>query len=300
MDKVGIPRGLFYYYYKDIWVNFFDELNIPYVISPNTNKDILDRGHKISADEMCLSFKIFLGHVDYLKDKCDYILIPRVCNFGSNNQTCTNFWAAYDIVNNIFDNSIIDYNIDLEHGETLKKGLYKIGKAFNKSNIEIIKAYDKAMYSYNLIIRKNIEINLNKLKSDKLKILIVSHPYNTYDSMIGMEIIKYLKKNDVEIIYSDKFDDSISSRLSKKISSDLYFKYSKDNVGAIVRSMDKIDGIIFISSFPCAPDSLVNELVIRKIKIPNINLIMDGNLSFEGVETRLESFLDVLRGNAYV
>lgn len=299
MDKIGIPRGLFYYYYKDIWVNFFDELNISYFISPNTNKEIMDRGIKVSADEMCLSFKIFLGHVDYLKDKCNYLLVPRVSNYGSNNQTCTNFWAAYDVVNNLFDKKIIDYNIDLEHGETLKRGLYKIGKMFGKSNIEIKKAYYKALYSYDLIRKKNIEINLNKLKSNRLKILIVSHPYNTYDSMIGLEIVKYLNKNDVEIIYSDKFDE-MSSRLYKKISSDLYFKYNKDNVGAIVRSMSKIDGIIFISSFPCGPDSLVNELVIRKIKIPNINLIMDGNLSFEGIETRLESFLDVLRGNAYV
>ncbi len=300
MDKVGIPRGLFYYYYKDIWVSFFSELSIPYIISPNTNKDIMDRGLKVSVDEMCLSFKIFLGHVDYLKDKCDCILVPRISNFGSSNQTCTNFWAAYDIVNNLFDKTIIDYNIDLERGETMKKGLYKIGRMFGKSNIEIKKAYDKAIYSYKLVKRKNIEINLNKLKSDKLKILIVSHPYNTYDSMIGMDIIEYLKKASVEVIYSDKFDDKVSERLSKKLSSDLYFKYSKDNVGAIVQAMDKIDGIIFISSFPCAPDSLVNELVIRKIKIPNINLIMDGNLSFEGVETRLESFLDVLRGNINV
>ena len=64
--------------------------------------------------------------------------------------------------------------------------------------------------------------------------------------------------------------------------------------------MDKIDGIIFISSFPCAPDSLANELTIRKIKKPNINLILDSEISFTGIETRLESFLDVLRGNTSV
>ena len=31
---------------------------------------------------MCLSIKNYIGHVDYLKDKCDYILVPRIDNYG--------------------------------------------------------------------------------------------------------------------------------------------------------------------------------------------------------------------------
>lgn len=300
MDKVGIPRSFFYYYYGDIWKSFFENLNIPYIISPNTNKKIMDMGTKLSNDEMCLSFKNYLGHINYLKDKCDYILVPRISNYGSNNQTCTNFLAAYDIVSNLVDKKILNYNIDLENGETLRKGLYKIGKKFNKKSTEINKAYKKAIYTYNLNRKKNAEININKLNSENTKILIVSHPYNTYDSMIGKDIVSYLNKKGVSIIYSDKFDSKLSSKYSRKLSPSLYFKYSKESIGSILLSMDKIDGIIFITSFPCGPDSLVNELIFRKIKIPNINLIIDGNSSFAGIETRLESFLDVLRGNVSV
>ena len=35
---------------------------------------------------------------------------------------------------------------------------------------------------------------------------------------------------------------------------------------------------------------------MRKINIPNINLIIDDNSSFTGLETRLERFLDMLGG----
>ncbi len=300
MDKIGLPRSLFYYYHGDIWKTFFSKLNIPYIISPNTNKEIMDRGLKVSNDEMCLALKNYLGHIDYLKDKCDYILIPRICNYKVNNQACTNFWAAYDIVNNLFDINILNYNIDLEKGESLKKGLYKIGRKLNKKPLEIRKAYKKAIYEYNLIKKKNTQINLNKLNSKKTKILIVSHPYNTYDSIIGSDIIKYLTNEGAEVIYSDKFDAEKTNKLSGKLSKNLYFKYSKESIGSIIYAMDKIDGIIFISSFPCAPDSLVNELVMRKIKKPHINIIIDNNSSFTGIETRLESFLDVLRGNIHV
>ena len=300
MDKVGIPRSLLYYYYGDLWKYFFKNLEIPYIISPNTNQEIMNRGMKIANDEMCLALKNYIGHVDYLKDKCDYILVPRICNYKANNQTCTNFWALYDIINNLFDVKILNYNIDLEKGDTLKKGLYKIGKELGKNKIEIQKAYKVALDQYHLKRKKDIEINIKKLDSKKPKILIVSHPYNTYDSFLGNDIIKYLSKENIEIIYSDKFDETITSKMSKKISKNLYFKYSKENIGAIIYSADKIDGIIFISSFPCAPDSLVNELAMRKIKKPYINLIIDNNSSFTGIETRLESFIDVIGGNIHV
>lgn len=297
MDKVGIPRSIFYYYYGEIWKNFFDYLNIPYIVSPNTNKNIMLKGTNIANDEMCLALKTYLGHVSYLKDKCDYILIPRIDNEKIDNQTCTNFLSAYDIVKNVVNVKLLNYNIDLENRETLKKGLIKIGKKLNKNKRQSVKACNYAIKKYNEKRKKEIKENEKKLKSNKTKILIVSHPYNTYDDLIGKDIINYLEKNDIAVIFSDKFDSKITGKLSKELSKDLYFKYSKDNIGSIVYTKGKIDGIIFISAFPCGPDSLANELVMRKIKIPYINLIIDDNSSFTGTETRLESFIDVLKGD---
>ena len=296
MKTVGIPRSLFYYYYKDLWEDFFNALNISYIVSPKTNNLIMNKGLKIADSEMCLSLKNYLGHIDYLKDKSDYILVPRISNFKNDNQTCTNFWAAYDIIKNLFDIKILNYNIDLEKGQTLKKGLYKIGKTLNKKPFQIKRAYKYAITKEKKRLKKNHQINQNKLKLKKTKILLVGHPYNLYDELIGKDIIKYLIKNNIEIIYSDKFNPKITGPLSKKISKDLYFKYSKDNLGAIIYCQNQINGLIFISSFPCAPDSLANELAMRKIKIPYLNLVIDDSTSFTGIETRLESFLDMLGG----
>lgn len=297
MIKVGIPRSLFYYYYGQLWQDFFDNLKISYIISPITNKEILEKGLSVANDEMCLSLKNYLGHIDYLKDKCEYILVPRISNFKNSNQTCTNFWAAYDIVKNLYSVKLMHYNIDLEKRQTLKKGLYKIGKKLNKNYFQIKKAYKYAIIKENKRIKKNHQINLNKLKSPKQKILIVGHPYNLYDEMIGKDIIKYLIKNNIEVIYSDKFNPKTIRPLSTKISKDLYFKYSKENLGAIAYSEKYINGIIFLSSFPCAPDSIANELAMRKIKKPYLNLVIDDTSSFTGLETRLESFLDMLGGS---
>ena len=290
--KIGIPRSLYYYHYKDLWINFFDYLNIDVIVSPETNKDILDLGLKYSTDEMCLSLKNYIGHVAYLKDKCDYVLVPRIDNYGINNQTCTNFLASYDIINNMFDINILNYNINLRNNETELKGFINIGNILGIDNKKIKDAYIYSKVKSSKTKKENILNNLKKLKSDKKKVLLVGHPYNIYDELIGTPVIDLLKELNVEIIYSDLFFDKDES---KKYTKELYWKYSKENISSISKCIDKIDGIIFLSSFPCGLDSLVNELVMRKLNKHYINIIIDDNSISGGIETRIESFVDIIK-----
>ena len=175
---IGIPRALHYYYYGNLLKNFFENLNIKVIISPKTNKEIIENGKRISYDEMCLSLKTYIGHIDYLKDKCDYIIIPRIDNYGSNNQTCTNFLSLYDIVNNLFNVKLIDYNIDYMHNQDELKGFINIGKQLKIKYTDIIESYNKAKIEDMNYKEKLIRENKHKLNSNKLKILILGHPYN--------------------------------------------------------------------------------------------------------------------------
>ncbi len=291
--KIGIPRSFHYYYFKDLWITFFENLNIDVVISPETNKEIIDLGLKYSTDEMCLSLKNYIGHIAYLKDKCDYILIPRIDNYGINNQTCTNFLAIYDIISNLFNIKILNYNINLRNKETELNGFIHIGKILNINKSSVIKAYKSAKEEEERVKNLNIKNNIDKLKSKKLKILLIGHQYNIQDKLIGKPIINMLNDMDVQIINSSMFPKNDEY---KKYTKGLYWKYNKENMYGL-KYIDKINGIIFLSSFPCGPDSLVNELVMRKINIPYINLIID-DISFNGgIETRLESFIDIVKVN---
>ncbi len=289
--KIGIPRSLFYYYFNDLWTNFFEYLNIDVVISPKTNKQIMDLGIKYSTDEMCLSIKNYIGHVAYLKDKCDYILIPRIDNYGLDNQTCTNFLALFDIVNNLFDIKILNYNINLRNKETELKAFLKFGKILNIDSKRIKAAYIYARVKSSKIKKNKILNNLKNLKSSKKKVLLLGHPYNMYDELIGMPIINMLRDLNVEIIYSDLFYSNNEYKIYTK---GLYWKYSKYNISSINKCIDKVDGIIFLSSFPCGLDSLVNELVMRKLNKKYLNIIIDDNSISGGIETRIESFIDII------
>lgn len=293
--KIGIPRSLYFYYYGNFWKLFLEKLGFEIVLSPKTNKEIMNLGLKYSYDEMCLSLKNYIGHVAYLKGKCDYILIPRIDNFGYDNQTCTNFLATYDIINNLFDINILNYNVENTNNETEEKAIVNMVEKLGISKNKAKKTYKETKEEIKKIEHKLIKNNLKKLSSSKTKILIVGHPYNTRDEYIGNPIIKILNDMEVDVIYSDLFNKEIANAESKKISKTLYWKHNKEIIGCIPRLIKKIDGIIFFSTFPCGPDSLVNELAIRKIKIPTLNLIIDDIDSLTGFETRLESFIDVVK-----
>lgn len=292
--KIGIPRSINYYQNKYMWKYFFEKLGIDIILSPKTNKKIVDDGNRISNDEMCLSLKTYLGHIEYLKDKCDYILIPRIDNYGRNNQTCTNFLSFYDIINNLFNIKIINYDINYEKGKNEYKAYLDVGKQLHKSKEEVRDAYIYALVKSSKELKKMYINELNKLNNNKIKILLVGHDYNIEDELVGGPIIKYLKKMDCEVIKCNNLPAITTNSLSKQLSNTLYWKYNKENIGSIPFCEDKIDGIILISSFPCGPDSIVNELVLRRVNMPIINLIIDDLDSFSGLETRLESFIDIL------
>ena len=131
---------------------------------------------------------------------------------------------------------------------------------------------------------------------NRKKILIISHPYNIYDNYIGTPIVEFIKKQNIDIIYSNKLERKISKKYAKKLSPTLYWTYSKESIGSILYYKNKIDGIIFLTTFPCGPDSLVNELMLRKVTtIPSLNILIDELTSSAGLETRIESFIDIIK-----
>ncbi len=294
---IGIPRAFLYYRYKILWENFFNTLGYKIIVSDITTKETIENGKIFSIDESCLSSKIFLGHVYNLKNKCDYILIPRVCDYGKGEKVCVRFNATYDTVKNLFkDINILEYNLETTKHSPEFISLIKLGIKLKNNPIKVVISYIKAKIKEKQYEKYKIKEQKLKLKSKKKKILLVSHPYNTYDNYIGTPIINLLKKFNIEILYSDNIDKKLSKKYAKSLSPTLYWTYSKEIIGSIEYYKKYIDGIIFITSFPCGPDSLVNELLIRKVTIPTLNLIIDELTNETGIETRIESFIDIIKG----
>ncbi|MFV0274987.1 MAG: acyl-CoA dehydratase activase-related protein [Bacilli bacterium] len=289
--KIGIPNALLHYKYKDLILTFLDTLNVDYIVSPSTNRSISENGFKLSQSEACLSSKIYLGHVDYLKDKCDAILIIRLDCIKENEEVCTRFSAIYDLTKYSIENvKLIDLNITIDE----ETSFIKLGETLGFSKIVSKESYKFAKTKQKAKENEKLQKQLEKIKDDNLKILLVSHDYNTYDEMIGKPILKYLKDNNITVLFSENYEDKYKEEY-KNISKNLYFSHNIKQLNGIGAYKDYVDGIILITTFPCGTDSLVNEMVIRTIKDkPIINIILDENTAEAGLITRLESFLDIL------
>lgn len=309
--KIGIPRALLTYEYPILYTKFFEFLGIEIIFSDETNYKIVEDGIKNSVDEACLASKLFIGHVINLidkskKDKLDYIFIPRISFLGKKETVCVKFYALIDICKNLFDFKFLTSNIDYKNGKSELVAFLELGQKLNKTRIKSLMAYmyaKKCQKKYDIQRYKRQEENIN---NGKKSVLIVSHPYVEYDKFLGKQIIDYLENNNLNIYYADINSSKISnnkrySNSYKEISKSIYWRHNKYLLNGIVEYKDKVDGIIYLSTFPCGTDALVNDISIRKINnIPSLNIVLDDQNSNTGMLTRLESFIDILEKNSKV
>ncbi len=296
--KVGIIKGLLYYYDESLLLNFFKNLGVDVITNGNTTKDTIYKGCDKTPDEACLSLKIYIGKVIELKDKCNVIFIPRLFSIKNHEQVCTNFNALYDLVHTLFpDINIINYNIDLTENKNEIKAYIGIGKQLGYPILTSIDAYIKAKKADREQKMKNFLMQKRKLKTSSKKILLAGHPYILYENILTADLKKIIATEGYEIIYSDILDESLIDSECAKISKTVHWTHSKKLLAGISYYSKYVDGIILLSCFPCGPDSLTNELIKLKIKKPVLKLILE-NESNTGIITRLEAFFDIIKVRA--
>ncbi len=99
---VGLPRALLYYKFEALWKVFFQELGAKVVVSPQTNSTIKKESIRYAPDEDCYSSKLYFGHVLALKDKVDYLFIPRFHSDHPTNVSCPKFLGIADVLRSMF------------------------------------------------------------------------------------------------------------------------------------------------------------------------------------------------------
>ncbi len=311
--KIGIPRALLYYKYFPFWKTFLEKLGLEVITSDETNKEILNEGVKITMDEACLSIKVFLGHVWDLIDKVDLLFIPRIESVEKNHFVCTKFLGLPDIVRNTIENTppILSCDIDFNK-RSLYQSMFSLGWELCHNPFKIHWAYrcaKKEQQNFEKIMQKQARTPIETIefmesgrvkkerKKGGLKIALIGHPYNIYDNFINMGIIRKLEEMDVAVVTPEMLSHDKILKEAEKAQNELYWTYEKEIVGASHFLVKRVDGIIFIISFPCGPNSLTIEHAIRQIKnrIPTMTLVIDEHQSQTGIITRIEAFLDLIR-----
>ena len=298
--KIGIPRALQYYFYEDLWLGFFKNLGIETIVSPVSNKEIVKMGVAHSIDEACFSSKIFIGHVEWLLDKCDMIFVPRIENSAIREEYCTRIFGLYDLVRNTFPSvKLLNADVNYMYRRRESNAFEKMGATLGFSKETTLAAYKSAFESAEQIKADKIQKQEALLAGDGIKVLIFSHAYNTYDACIGKDITDYFEKTGVKAAHADLINEAEARALTKaSYGKRVYWKVTTQMIGGMEKYRSQVDGIVLISTFPCGPDSLFNELVLRQVKDkPILSLVIDEQDASAGIQTRLESFMDIIMAN---
>lgn len=316
--RVGIPRTLSYFTLYPLWKPFFETLGAEVIVSPESNKALLDDGVKHTVSDACVPIKLFHGHVVALRDKVDILFMPRLVSLDGTSTLCPKFLGLPDMVRYSINGlpEIIESRLDLKKGKLeIYRFLYRIGRRFTANRLKIIRAIYRARYNF-ANYRKLLFKGLTPLEAlpyldsgqeppvqamnGSIKLAVVGYPYTLYDNYISVGILKKLRQYGVQVVTPDMVPSNVMKRMSKTLRKNLFWYYSNQVVWATKYYLEdkKLDGVIHVTAFGCGPDSMTNKLIeleSKASKIPFISVTIDEHTGEAGVETRVEAFVDLIK-----
>ncbi len=321
---VGIPRTLAYFTFFPMWKAFFEELGIEVVLSRKTDKKVLEMGIKDSVTDACLPIKLFHGHVAELKDRVDYLFVPRLVSADGRSTFCPKFLGLPEMVRFSIPDlpPLIDFRYNIQKGRVLSSfnffkqvgehlgyNFYQVGKGYLKAR-RAFRHYRTLQYSGMLPEEAIQAVNSSRpnvaavtgTDDESLQIAVLGYPYAIFDPFVNADLLNVLKRAGANILTVEMVSDGNLRKMSRELKEDLYWYYSNRAVWAglhYLSDWETLDGIIHVTAFACGPDAMVDKLLELESRdrgrVPYLNITIDEHAGDVGVVTRIEAFLDMLK-----
>ncbi|GAB4326784.1 MAG: acyl-CoA dehydratase activase-related protein [Promethearchaeota archaeon] len=321
--KVGIPRALHYFRFFPFWKKLLEELGAEVVVSPPTNKKVVEEGVTHGFGELCLPVKVYYGHVFRMMREnpdLDFLFVPRYVSEWTDAYFCPKFLSLPDVIKIIPGvPRLLSLTVNVKERPT-SLSVVEMARYLGKDELEALRAYRVAKEYYGeylAYLRGGAPVNhalrlvengrpLKPLPSRPPKevyLLLLGHGYNLFDSFVNLDFQKKLKKLGVDYLTLENLPERVF-RAPVVINRHLrnYWGHEEEILAAtryyLTKGRREIDGVIFLVSFACGPDSLMSELIMRDLKlvgIPYLNIIMDEHTGEAGMLTRVESFVEMIK-----
>ena len=311
---IGIPAGLYLYEEILFWQKFFDLLSIRTVTSENYLTAIKD-GKNLSTAEFCSPIAAMQGHVDYLRDKVDYVFLPTYLEESretkTNKQYCyyTQFISSVISVqkNNNSGKKLLTPHLNYSYGElSVRIELYRMLKSIGLNDIGFINlslAYENAKEQVRLAKGRWKALYQQELKeSDDIHIMLLGRPYTVLSPSMNNSIPDIIEKIGIKTFYMDMLPNhpTETSKADELIKA-IQWKFASRILHAadIVSNTENCYPVL-ITSFKCTPDAFVieyfKEILDAKQK-PYLILQLDEHDSTVGYETRIEAAIRAFRNH---
>jgi predicted CoA-substrate-specific enzyme activase len=311
---VGVPRGLLMYDYAPMLLSFLNALGARAVLSPRTNKEIMEQAVELSYSDSCFPVKLLHGHVAALEQAAarpDFILYPSMLRLGEKdgdaNQryACPLVQASPYIVRTALglEGRLLSPAIDLSRGpDAVIRNLAETAVTMGYSRRQGIGAARAALDGQArfaadmaaLAAARLAELRVTK----RLGVVLFARAYMSQDAGANLGIAEKLAQLGVTPIPLDFLPlDGVDA---KHYSDRPYWHYeSKQIAAAAVTAADpQLYGLI-LTNFGCGPNSFILRMVedIMGAK-PLGQLEIDEHAAEAGIVTRLEAFVDTIEGHA--
>jgi len=312
---IGIPRALMVFYQQfPFWRTFFEELGFRVVLSRESDKTLVNQSIETITTETCLPVELMHGHViDLLEKGVDYIFLPFIVNakFREGNKTfnCNCPWIqTYPFMVKAALKGKVDESkllVPTLHFRFFERALVKemtayfnnkfgigkddIKKAIYKAD-EVQVSFEKGLVDYGREVLKNIPKNCRP-------VVLLGKPYNSTDSHLNLGLVEKLIAQNVMPIPVDMLDLTPYNIFENY--RNMYWPNGQKIIAA-AQHVAKTDGLyaVYIANFRCGPDSFIWHYVTEELKgKPFLHLEVDEHSADAGMVTRIEAFLDSLKGS---
>lgn len=352
---------MFYRYYPFL-KTFVAGCGHEVVASPPTDLSILERGTECCVDDICVAVKALFGHVDYLKDEVDALLVPRLVSVEKRRYdtfTCPKLIAAPDMVR-FFPHRpplLLEWVLDVKRVPWWW-GCMKLAGHLGATPCRSLEAYRKARQEqarYEALLRRGLLPHealeewenepgrpVQKTRSARsraagadvatkhapaayirngnggkngdglptrsgqgvaqgeITVAVLGHPYLLGDGLLNKNLFRWLWESGAKVLPNTVFSDEDLEREARLLP-DISWSYERELLAAasLFSRRSEVDGIVYLTSFGCGPDSLVMEMFRRETLPrdgkPFMEVVLDEHSAESGVRTRAEAFVDMLR-----
>ena len=307
---VAIPRALLVYDFAPLLIGFLNALNVRCLISHQTNKEIMEHAIELSYTDSCFPIKLLHGHAATLKE-ADYILFPCAIRMGKKetdaNQkyACPLVQASPFIIKQVVGlaDKILIPILDFSHGNAeVIKNLTDIAVKMGFSKGEGKKAALAGLTSQQQFEIDQVALGKELLeqlhKSKQLGVVLIARSYMSQDTGANLGIAEKLAQLGVVPVPMGLLP--LQSVDINQYSDRPYWYYENKYIAAaaITAADPQLYGLI-VTNFGCGPNSFMLHLVqdIMGGK-PLGQLEIDEHAAEAGLVTRLEAFVDTIRGFA--
>lgn len=289
---IGMPRfGI----YSSLLRPFMESLGFEVVMPRNISREMIQLGVANSSDMMCFPYKVTLGQEIWaLEHGATDLLMFNSCGL-----------CRMKHYHQIQELTLKNLGYDFTMHVITRKNIKKVVKEL--LGISFLKAYSSFKKLYSRI--EEIETNAYRFSETRdLKIGIVGEIYTMLEPDINFDMVRKLQRRGANVHISLTITDYLkhetekgeeeAKEARKLLSQELGGHGFQSICNTIWYGKNGFDGVIHLMPLSCMPESTVEPLVdyvAEKYEIPLYRFPVDENNFEAGINTRLETFVSMLR-----